>query len=457
MPIGGRSQPRRESSCSDWLARSQSVIPCVSSKGLRITIPSRPTLNILQDGATGDTNRAIRALGVEVGFGMAIQFNCPYCTASIRVGDEAAGKVGKCPKCETKLRVPKPDVDAATEGAGAAPDEPESSPATGASEAFDFDPAPPSIEPLEPAETGAATGPVIDTTGEPPPSYASLVKKKRQGGGWWIGPVLFGGLLLAAAAGYWWFTRATMTGELTGVPIPVDKAVTAYVGPAAVDMPRREFMQAVEGLTVDPVLIDSTALRIEIRGSRFGLRVAAQAGPETELVGVGLGRHPVVSAFVAEHAAALNDPLAQELRTEATGFIESWREARAAGMELGNLAAYRDVVGLNALLGGLGYHTEAIYDGTIYPCVHEDADGALYYAVPRGTEAFVVRARTFEGRTPVISEPFEFTIHVDREETPTQPADSPDDAEAEDRSETQEAAAAPADDDASTAPSPAEK
>ena len=42
---------------------------------------------------------------------MAIQFNCPYCTAPIRVGDEAAGKVGKCPKCATKLRVPAPVVE----------------------------------------------------------------------------------------------------------------------------------------------------------------------------------------------------------------------------------------------------------------------------------------------------------------------------------------------------------
>ena len=37
---------------------------------------------------------------------MAIEFNCPYCTATIRVPDPYAGKQGRCPKCDTRLVVP---------------------------------------------------------------------------------------------------------------------------------------------------------------------------------------------------------------------------------------------------------------------------------------------------------------------------------------------------------------
>ncbi|MEJ7595682.1 MAG: hypothetical protein WKF77_29580, partial [Planctomycetaceae bacterium] len=37
---------------------------------------------------------------------MAIEFNCPYCTATIRVPDAYAGKQGRCPKCDTKLLIP---------------------------------------------------------------------------------------------------------------------------------------------------------------------------------------------------------------------------------------------------------------------------------------------------------------------------------------------------------------
>ena len=43
---------------------------------------------------------------------MAIQFNCPYCTATIQVPDSAAGKKGTCPQCQTKLVVPTPKLSA---------------------------------------------------------------------------------------------------------------------------------------------------------------------------------------------------------------------------------------------------------------------------------------------------------------------------------------------------------
>ncbi|MFN9719286.1 MAG: hypothetical protein ACK58L_11355, partial [Planctomycetota bacterium] len=44
---------------------------------------------------------------------MAIEFNCPYCTAAIRVPDAYGGKQGRCPKCDTRLLVPtiqRPDA-----------------------------------------------------------------------------------------------------------------------------------------------------------------------------------------------------------------------------------------------------------------------------------------------------------------------------------------------------------
>ncbi|HCK52778.1 MAG TPA: hypothetical protein DIC23_06140, partial [Planctomycetaceae bacterium] len=46
---------------------------------------------------------------------MAIEFNCPYCTAVIRVGDTAVGKKGTCPKCDTAVVVPRPGVVSSTE------------------------------------------------------------------------------------------------------------------------------------------------------------------------------------------------------------------------------------------------------------------------------------------------------------------------------------------------------
>lgn len=38
---------------------------------------------------------------------MAIQFQCPYCSATIRVPDSASGKAGQCPKCQARLKIPE--------------------------------------------------------------------------------------------------------------------------------------------------------------------------------------------------------------------------------------------------------------------------------------------------------------------------------------------------------------
>lgn len=39
-----------------------------------------------------------------------IQFNCPFCGKTIAVGDEGAGKKGKCPGCSLRIRVPETTV-----------------------------------------------------------------------------------------------------------------------------------------------------------------------------------------------------------------------------------------------------------------------------------------------------------------------------------------------------------
>src|SRR4051812_25599149 len=38
---------------------------------------------------------------------MALEFDCPYCKATIRVPDNTAGKRGRCPQCASQLTIPK--------------------------------------------------------------------------------------------------------------------------------------------------------------------------------------------------------------------------------------------------------------------------------------------------------------------------------------------------------------
>ncbi|MFK7779195.1 MAG: hypothetical protein QM501_13900, partial [Gimesia sp.] len=52
--------------------------------------------------------------------------------------------------------------------------------------------------------------------------------------------------------------------------------------------------------------------------------------------------------------------------------------------------------GLNSLMGGLGYHMEARVNNKIYPCVHDDFEGGLYFLVPKGTLQFEIVGRKME-------------------------------------------------------------
>src|SRR5688572_25949818 len=41
-----------------------------------------------------------------------IRFACPGCSATFTVGDDRAGKVTRCPKCQTKFLIPEPEPGA---------------------------------------------------------------------------------------------------------------------------------------------------------------------------------------------------------------------------------------------------------------------------------------------------------------------------------------------------------
>lgn len=79
---------------------------------------------------------------------MAIEFQCPSCTATVRVPDSAAGKKGSCPACKAKLIVPNLEDDA--------PAPPKSKPTTKSK------PAPDKIAPIEEPRPAKSRKPVVE-------------------------------------------------------------------------------------------------------------------------------------------------------------------------------------------------------------------------------------------------------------------------------------------------------
>jgi hypothetical protein len=342
---------------------------------------------------------------------MAIQFNCPYCTAPIKVGDDAAGKIGKCPKCETKLRVPQP----------ARPDAPPVAPVA--------DPGPELT-----TESAAEAGWPVEVTGPADPSspvpfvlaapatqtsYARHVRQRKQGS--WAAlllPLLFGGVLVALAGGYWWYSRETMTGPMNGERLAPGTLLQGRIPAALAGTSRDAYLDVAKGLQVDPAVITSDLLQVEFHGGPYGLETWLSAGPEADLVSVPVRQNKLVAQFHSKHAAELIAARDTEMTEAAAKFISDWQNATRDGMELGNTRDFRDSLGLNSLLGGLGYHSAALVGNKYYPCVHEDDDGRLYFAVPRGTTAFVVTERRMEGGDSVFPDEYRFDVSVADPVTP---------------------------------------
>ena len=123
---------------------------------------------------------------------MAIEFDCPYCTAMIRVGDDAAGKQGVCPKCGTSLIVPRPQSESAT---------------------------------AVPTAVSTASDVVPDVVPEfrsrPSASVSSRVRRRRRSRGGLAFPLACGGVLLLVITVAWFLNdpsryRGALEGELRG-------------------------------------------------------------------------------------------------------------------------------------------------------------------------------------------------------------------------------------------------
>ncbi len=79
-----------------------------------------------------------------------IRFACPGCSATFTVGDEKAGKTGKCPKCQSQFVIPA--ADAGAPAADAPPPVPPTSKAPSRPSLPPLPPPPPAADPNAPVE-----------------------------------------------------------------------------------------------------------------------------------------------------------------------------------------------------------------------------------------------------------------------------------------------------------------
>jgi hypothetical protein len=101
-------------------------------------------------------------------------------------------------------------------------------------------------------------------------------------------------------------------------------------------------------------------------------------------------------------------------------FFEALEKRSEKDREIEGLAEFRDSVGLASLMKstGFGYYVQASVGKKGYPCIQEDSQGRLYFALPVDTQEFelVGRDRAPKSNKNATRFPGRYTIRIS--ETP---------------------------------------
>jgi hypothetical protein len=334
---------------------------------------------------------------------MAIQFNCPYCTATIQVPDHAAGKKGTCPQCQTKLVVPKPR-EMPSPAAATPPMPAPQMPYPG------FDPA-------------QSLPPPADSI-EQPAVVKRYKKRMKRRSGWVVwGPigviVIFVGLLLFLFLKQGTPKSDPLKGELTAVRRADGKLEPALVHREWIGLNEEVVDTVLKQMEKRSVTLRSSTIILRFKATEEGIRVTVEPGEYAELIAVDIHRHKGLATWYARESAGLTDKQQKEVIKAAERFIKEWAEAEARGEKKRDFARFHDELGLAALAMGLGGEAIAVVGETVYRCVAEQ-QGQLFFLLPPGTERFELQGRE-RGKNKFVF-PGQFKVKVIAEASPKKSA-----------------------------------
>lgn len=337
---------------------------------------------------------------------MAIEFNCPYCTATIRVPDAYAGKQGRCPKCDTKLLIPNVPLPNQP-GAG-------SQPTTGNQPTR-----PPQIPNVPasfnsqipfPAETPFASGQTPNgANGNAAPSNDPFAvrpvtttaksrrrrARRRPSRALVIGVPVICFLVLFGIIAYSLMDRLPqLHGDLParkmdGLMLPPTTIPWSDIDVSADD---RKILQ--QELSIHPDSLTSQVISCRISGSSEGIVVTLSSTPESQWIVVDTSLEKPLAIWRRKEGPHLNRFRLEEMQSAVTAYAQD-KLLKAAGKQIAiDGAAVRDKVALNASGGALSYAVQAIVDSTIFPCAAEDGPGHLYFCLPKNVTNFKIVGRT---------------------------------------------------------------
>ena len=350
---------------------------------------------------------------------MAIEFNCPYCTATIRVPDAYAGKQGRCPKCDTKLLIP-------------------SVPQPGPSAA----PQLPMIPALPMAANGG--GPVVPeglpvvTTGnfaasDDPfavrPVTTSVVKSRRRNARQRpsrtlvIGVPVICFLVLFGVIAYSLIgSLPQLHGELTGRRLDGQSLPKIVIPWSDMRLSEDDRKILQEALTTQPESLTSQVMACRLSASDDGILVTLAAQPESQWIVVNVAAEKPLAIWRRKEGPHLNRIRQDELQAAVTQYAKD-KLLKVNGEQIAiDAVAVRDKVALNASCRSLSYAIQAVADSTIFPCAAEDELGQLYFCLPKTVQTFMIQGRTFATGTLGFKGDYNVTVSGETVTTESKPA-----------------------------------
>lgn len=340
---------------------------------------------------------------------MAIEFDCPYCTATIRVPDAYGGKEGRCPKCSTRLLVPT----VVRPGA--------SSPAVAGQ--------PVNPAAVNPAAPSGAVVPGVDAAGSPAdpssltfpdPRRPVTTPSKRKGRrrpsrALVIGMPVLGFLILLGIIGYVVTTLApTLSGDLSAVRINNESVSRALITWSETGLDETQQATLREALRATPEVLTSELMTCRLIGTEDGISVQLTNAASTEWVAIETAsdQGKALGLWLRKERNTLNMARVAELHAAVKKYCAD-KLAQLDGSKVTlDAILIRDDVALNAGGGPLSFATQAVIGKRIIRCAAESEQGQLLVCVPKGTLAFELTGRAgkdgkilFAGRYNVIVNP----------------------------------------------------
>lgn len=297
-----------------------------------------------------------------------IDFLCPRCHAAIRVPDGAAGTKQACPGCQAKVRVPIPETLAT---------------------------APRSADEERHAPVAQIESPKWEPDDEEFPEGTPASVLARSSNPWaLLIPVLCLAVLAAAAA--WLLHKPEQKLEGT---LEAERVTDIEFGPFRVDnrflgVPKSDAEGVFSSLESDPLHpIVSQLLILEFQGSPAGITIFIRAADSAEFCRVDPRQNPLLAKHIESEKNRYEDLVRERLSESVPRFLKAIENRPEGARDIKGLAEFRNSVGLASLVGGLGYQVQGVIGKQALPCVHEDVDGRLYFALPLGTKEFEIIGR----------------------------------------------------------------